>query len=69
MWRLKPRSDEDVSVSAPVMTISEARMLPVGEVVFIDGVALNFLATFGDNTLHVSDTSASIRSDPRAGGV
>ena len=61
-WRLKPRSDEDVSVSAPVVTISEARMLPVGEVVFIDGVALNFLATFGDNTLHVSDTSASIRA-------
>ncbi len=61
-WRLKPRSDEDVSVSAPVIAISEARMLPVGEVVFIDGVAMNFLAAFGDNTLHVSDTSASIRA-------
>jgi len=61
-WRLKPRSGEDVSVSAPVITISDARMLPVGEAVFIDGVALNFLAAFGDNTLHVADTSASIRA-------
>ncbi len=36
--------------------------MPVGEKMFIDGIALNARDTFGDSTIHVADTSGSIRA-------
>jgi hypothetical protein len=61
-WQLKPRSDLDVEVVAPIISIAEARTRPLGSVVFVEGVALNDLTTFGDNTVHLADTSAAIRA-------
>lgn len=39
-WWLKPRCNADLVVNAPVIPIADARAKPVGELVFIDGVAL-----------------------------
>ncbi|UCG85496.1 MAG: OB-fold nucleic acid binding domain-containing protein [Gemmatimonadota bacterium] len=60
-WRLKPRSASDLELIVPVMSIAAARTRPVGEIVFVDGILLNDWGTFADSTVHVSDTSASIR--------
>ena len=62
MWQLKPRSDADVEVAAPVISVVEARMSSVGDLVFVDGIALNDVAVFADSTLHVADTSGAIRA-------
>jgi hypothetical protein len=60
-WRLKPRSANDLELIVPVLSIAAARTRPVGEIVFVDGILLNDWDTFADSTVHVSDTSASIR--------
>jgi hypothetical protein len=60
-WRLKPRSATDLELIVPVLSIASARTRPVGEIVFVDGILLNEWDTFADSTVHVSDTSASIR--------
>ena len=62
VWQLKPRSDADVDVTVPVISVAEARMSSVGDLVFVDGVALNDLAAFADSTLHIADTSGAIRA-------
>ncbi len=51
-----------VAVGFPRVSIAEARLLPVGAKVFVDGIALNAFATFGDSTLHVADTGTAIRA-------
>jgi hypothetical protein len=51
----------NVAVSYPKVGIAEARALPLGTKVFIDGVALNFRDLFGDTVVHVQDTSSAIR--------
>jgi hypothetical protein len=61
-WQLKPRSDAEVDVTPPVISVAEARLGSVGELVFVDGVALNDLAAFADSTLHIADTSGAIRA-------
>jgi hypothetical protein len=61
-WKLKPRVQPDLAVSVPVISVAEARQLPVGTRVFVDGIALNSRETFGDTTVHVADTSAAIRA-------
>ncbi len=61
-WRLKPRSDAEVKVTAPVVSIAAARIGSVGDLVFVDGLALNDVAAFGDSTLHIADTSGAIRA-------
>jgi hypothetical protein len=68
-WRLKPRSDLDVEVVAPIISIAEARGRSLGTVVFVEGVVLNDLTTFGDNTVHLADTSAAIRATNVTSGV
>jgi hypothetical protein len=50
-----------VAVSYPKVTIAEARQLPLGTKVFIEGVALNSLPTFGDTTVCIEDTTGRLR--------
>lgn len=53
-----------VAVSYPHMSIARARSaaVPLGRKVFIQGITLNSLNTFGDTTVYVQDTSAAIRA-------
>jgi hypothetical protein len=51
-----------VAVSFPIVTVAEARALPIGEKVFVEGVALNRSGNFGDTTVHAADTSGAIRA-------
>ena len=60
-WRLKPRSDIDVAITPPVISIVAARNAALGAIVFVDGIALNFWAAFGDSTIHISDNTGSMR--------
>src|SRR5690606_29690448 len=46
----------------PSISTDDARALPLGRRVVIDGIALNGWATFGDSTMHVSDGAGAIRS-------
>jgi len=50
-----------VTVSFPLVSITEARALPLGSKVFIEGVALNFRDVFADTILHLRDTAVAIR--------
>jgi hypothetical protein len=64
-WVLKPRSRTDIVVgplSFPTLPIEEAREQPVDTRVIINGRALNAWSTFGDATVHVRDSTASIRA-------
>lgn len=61
-WRLKPRSAADVTLDVPVLSIATVRGMVAGRRVFIDGVALNAWAAFGDSTISVSDSSGTIRA-------
>jgi hypothetical protein len=51
-----------VAVSFPIVTVAEARALPIDKRVFVQGIVLNGRSTFGDNTVHLSDTSGFIRA-------
>jgi len=62
-WQLKPRSNQDVSVTFETVTIAEARTtVPIGTLVQIEGIALNDRDAFGDGTVHLYDASGSIRT-------
>src|SRR5688500_5706083 len=50
VWRLKPRSEQDLSVDFPRATIAQARSLAAGKRIAVDGVALNGWATFADGS-------------------
>jgi len=52
----------NVAISFPKVSTNQARSLPIGTKVFIDGIALNDVLTFGDSTVHVADTAGSIRA-------
>lgn len=66
-WSLKPRSDADIDVSPPVLTVSAVRGVPAGQVVFVEGKVLTPMSVaaqatvFGDSTLHIADASGAIR--------
>ena len=60
-WTLKPRSAPDITVSFPTATIAQARQLPLGRLVSVEGVALNSWITFADSTVHMADSTGSIR--------
>ncbi len=51
-----------VAISFPLLTVAEVLALPLGEKVFVDGIALNRRETFGDSTIHVADTSGTLRA-------
>jgi hypothetical protein len=62
-WRLKPRGPSDLlQVGNAKATVAQARTLPLGRVVLIEGVALNAWAAFADSTVHVADDTGSIRT-------
>ncbi len=50
-----------VGIAFPSFTVEEARALPEGEKVFVEGVALNARETFGDNSVHLAGLTAAIR--------
>jgi len=50
-----------VAVSYRNVPIAEARRLPPGSKVFIEGIVLNALAAFGDSSIYVADRTAAIR--------
>ena len=60
-WMLKPRSAPDITVSFPTATIAQARLLPLGRLVSVEGVALNSWITYADSTVHMADSTGSIR--------
>jgi hypothetical protein len=49
-----------IAVSFPSYTVAEARARPLGEKIFVEGLALNNSTTFGDSTVHLRDTSDAI---------
>ncbi len=61
-WQIKPRMQSDITVATPLVTIQQAKSLPVGSEVVIAGVALNNLNSFDDESLHITDGAASIRA-------
>lgn len=50
-----------IAVSYPIITLEEARALPPGERVFVEGIALNARITFRDGTVHIAGDSTAIR--------
>jgi hypothetical protein len=50
-----------IALSFPIVSIDEARQLPEGERVFVQGIALNAQSTFGDQTVHVAGRTGAIR--------
>jgi hypothetical protein len=60
-WQLKPRNAGDVSVRFQTATVSQARQLTDGRIVYISAVALNSWVTFGDRSLHITDRQRAIR--------
>lgn len=50
-----------VAISYRSVPIAEARNLPLGTKVFISGISLNALTTFGDSSIYVVDRSGAIR--------
>jgi DNA/RNA endonuclease YhcR with UshA esterase domain len=60
-WRLKPRKTADVTVRFPAVRVAEARAMAVGNRAVINGIILNGWTTFGDSTVHIADSSGSIR--------
>jgi len=54
--------DVSVVISHPQVTSAEARQLPEGETVFLQGTALNARSAFGDNSVHVRDDGGALRT-------
>jgi hypothetical protein len=50
-----------VGVSYPRLSVAEARAFALGRRVFVEGIALNAISTFGDFTVHLANGSGSIR--------
>ena len=50
-----------VTVSFPQVTTAQLRALPLGEKVFIQGLVLVSNGVFGDSTVHLRDTTGSLR--------
>lgn len=51
-----------VAISYPFVSTNEARGSAIGRKIFVSGVALNALSSFGDTTLHVADTAGALRT-------
>lgn len=52
----------ELGIGLPHPTIAEARLLPAGRRIFLDAVALNAAAAFGDSVVHVADSTGAIRA-------
>jgi hypothetical protein len=62
VWALKPRTTSDLTVSFTTVTIAQARTMPAGRVVTIEAVALNNWISFADSTVHLNDSTGSLRA-------
>ena len=51
----------NILVGRPMVTVAQARALPVGRKVFVTGVALTASASFADTTADLADASGAIR--------
>ena len=51
-----------VGIGYPNVSIADARTLPVGMKVFVEGIGLTPVGVFGDTTTHVADVSGAIRA-------
>jgi hypothetical protein len=51
-----------IGVSYPTLTVAQLRGLLPGRRAFVEAVAMNGPALFGDSTVHVADASAAIRA-------
>ncbi|MEX2531198.1 MAG: hypothetical protein WD960_10535 [Gemmatimonadota bacterium] len=58
-----------VAISHPQVTSAQARELPVGETVFLQGIALNALTALGDNSVHLRDDGGALRTLEVSGTV
>ncbi len=58
-----------VAISHPQVTSVQARDLPVGETVFLQGIALNALTALGDNSVHLRDDAGALRTLEVSGTV
>jgi hypothetical protein len=54
--------DVSVAISFPSVTLPEARALPEGRTVFVEGIALNARSAFGDNSVHVQGGGRALRA-------
>jgi len=54
-------SEVGIAVSFPAYRLAEARTRPLGEKIFVEGLALSARPTFGDSTVHVRDTTGAMR--------
>jgi hypothetical protein len=60
-WRVLPRTASDVlSATFPTVPIAQLRDLEAGKRVYIQGIALNGWAAFGDSTVHVADATGAV---------
>jgi hypothetical protein len=50
-----------IAISFERFSVAEARALPAGSRVFVEGTALNSIETFGDRSIHLAGASAAIR--------
>lgn len=50
-----------IAVSFELFSVEEARTLPAGSRVFVEGIALNSRGTFGDQSVHLAGATAAIR--------
>jgi hypothetical protein len=60
-WRLKPRNREEAVVTFPTATVAQARALPAGRQVVLQGLVLSAPNTFSDSTVHLRDATGTIR--------
>lgn len=61
-WQLKPRTAADLTVGFATVTAAQARTTQAGRIVAVEGVALNSWFTFGDSTVHLADSTGTIRA-------
>ena len=54
-------TSKSYGLAFPHLTIAEARMLPPGRKVSVEGFVLNDRGLFGDSTVHITEGPASIR--------
>ncbi len=59
--------DFEVILTFPILSVSAARAAALNERLFIEGVVLNSANAFGDSTVHVSDSTGTIRTTRIAG--
>jgi hypothetical protein len=60
-WRIRPRERDEVTLTFNTVTVAQARTLPAGQQIVLQGRALNAWASFGDSSVHIVDATGSFR--------